>query len=211
MFSNALDTEMPPVLNQSVKKPDYLVNADTFSDVDLFKKIGAGDETALAELYHRYRIPVFRFALHQTQDEAAAEEVLQDVFLAAWQRAGKFRGKASVKTWLLRVTYYRSATWLSRQKQPAALDSMEVLPSDNPGPEFVAVDNWQSSQVQEAIGRLSPKHRAAVELIFYHELTYKEAARVVGCPTGTMKSRVNQAVAQLSRLLTAAGFEQNSE
>ena len=198
---------MSPVLNQSVTSSDYLINADQFSDVDLFKQIAKGNEDALSELYKRYQNQIYRFALHQTHDEAAAEEVLQDVFLAAWQRAGKFREKASVKTWLLRVAYYRSATWAKKQKAPLELEAVDAIPSSKPGPSDIQMTNWQSEQVQEAIISLTPKHRAAIELIFYHELTYKEAASVVDCPVGTMKSRVNQALNQVSRLLTAAGFD----
>lgn len=200
---------MRPVLNQSVPRSDYLLNAELHSDADLFKQMAHGNENALAELYQRYRSQIYRFALHQTSDENAAEEILQDVFLAAWQRAGEFRSHASVKTWLLRVTYYRSATWLSRRKQPLELEAAEILPSGKPGPDDEVLTAWQSDQVQQAIMELTPKHRAAVELIFYHELTYKEAARVVDCPVGTMKSRVNQALGQISRLLQAAGFNHN--
>ena len=197
---------MRPILNQSIPRSDYLLNADSHSDDDLFKQIAAGNEDALAELYQRYRSQIYRFALHQTQDENAAEEILQDVFIAAWQRAGEFRSRASVKTWLLRVAYYRSATWLSRRKDPVQLESAEILPSEKPGPDDSALTSWQSDQVQQAIMELTPKHRAAVELIFFHELTYKEAARVVDCPVGTMKSRVNQALGQITRLLLAAGY-----
>ncbi len=198
---------MRRVLNQSVQSSDYLLNADRHSDLDLFEQITLRDENALAELYNRYRNQVFRFALYQTQDENAAEEILQDVFLAAWQRAGEFRGKSSVKTWLLRVAYYRSATWLSKLKKPVELESVDFLPSGKPGPHDAAVNSWQSEQVQRALQDLTPKHRTAIWLIFYHELTYKEAASVVECPVGTMKSRVNQALNQISRLLSASGYQ----
>lgn len=201
MFAVLTCLYMRSILNPAIPESDYINRAEDFSDSELFAHIADGEQGALVELYNRYSGQVFRFLRHQLHDEQGAEEVLQDVFLAAWDRAKAFKGRSSVKTWLLRVAYYRSATWLSRRKQADSLDVIENVPSELPGPEKVADDRLESEQVLSAFHQLSQKHRTAIDLVFYQELTYKEAAQVAGCPVGTMKSRVSHALEQINRLM----------
>ncbi|HUF37730.1 MAG TPA: sigma-70 family RNA polymerase sigma factor [Anaerolineales bacterium] len=189
---------MSAVLNQEARFSDYIHAVQALSDRDLFAQIAAGDEIALDELYHRYRSQVYRFLLHQTADAQAAQELIQDVFLAAWQGAGKFRGAASVKTWLLRVAYYRAASWVKLLDKVPDGELTDAIPSAGVPLDERIVQTWQTQTIREAMAELSAEQRTAVELIFYHELTYKEAAQVVECPVGTMKSRVNNALKNLA-------------
>jgi len=199
---------MRSLLNQKAHPGDYM-NTGSLTDRELFTRIAAGDEDALGALYQRYHLDVYRFALSRIQDEPGAEEILQDVFVAAWQRAGSFRGTASVKTWLLRVTYYRAATWLNTRRETVALEHAEQVPARAVHLDERIEKSWQSDQVRESLAALTEKHRTALELIFFFELSYREAARVVGCPVGTMKSRVSHALDHLNGLLIKAGLDQS--
>jgi RNA polymerase sigma-70 factor (ECF subfamily) len=194
---------MSPTLNQNAVSVDY-INREQSSKVDadfaLFERIGAGDERALAELYHRYRVILFQFLLRLVQERAAAEEILQDVMLAAWQRAAEFRQASSVKTWLYRVAYYRASTWL-RNKKPDTYTDTASMPSDDDALDDLMIQRWQASQVQEALDGLNPHQRTAIELIFYHEFSYRETAEILNCPTGTVKSRVSHALRALQLVL----------
>jgi hypothetical protein len=70
------------------------------SDEALIARVAKGDRQALKLLYGRHHVKVYRFALRLMNDEAAAEDVVSDVFLAVWRRAGRFEGRAQVSTWL---------------------------------------------------------------------------------------------------------------
>jgi RNA polymerase sigma-70 factor (ECF subfamily) len=197
---------MAPVLNQNTVQGDYTHKEDTglesSPDAVLFSRIGSGDESALAELYQRYKAPLFRFLVNLVADTAAAEELLQDVFIAAWQRADSFRGASSVKTWLFSVAHKRAASWLARKRSEVPLDWAGDLHADEEPLPYQAFLSWQQEEIQRALQELSPKHRAAIDLFFFHGLSYKEVAGVVGCPVGTAKSRVSYGLRSLYMLLS---------
>ena len=88
-----------------------------FTDIELIQKIAAGDEAAFSELYSRYNQPVYNFILRLLHQTPAAEDLLQDVFLAVWQGASQFRGKSTVKTWVFRIAYYQAISWLRKNKK----------------------------------------------------------------------------------------------
>ncbi len=197
---------MRSVLNQNTLNQDYVhreASPVALGDDDLFILIAKGDEPALAELYKRYRVMLYQFISYMVHDAAAAEEVLQDVMLAAWQRAGKFRGASSVKTWLFRVAYNRAATWLSRRKPETYVDVTQIPGNDHALDELM-FQRWQAGQIREAVSRLSPKHRAIIELVFFHQLSYEEASEVIARPVGTVKSRMSYALRHLQFLLRTA-------
>jgi len=197
---------MPPILNQNTAKQDYIFKEsqtlDGIPDVVLFDRIGKGDEAALAELYHRYKAAIYRYLVNLVFESSVAEELLQDVFVAAWKRAGAFRGASSVKTWLFSVAHKRAATWLARKRDEIPLDLIGDIQDDNDPPPYQAFISWQQSEIQEALKQISPKHRAAIDLFFFHSLSYKEVAKVLDCPVGTVKSRISYGLRSLTMLLS---------
>lgn len=198
---------MRSFLNRKAHSDDYIHTVQALSDRELFAHIAAGEEAALDELYQRYRSQVYRFLVHRTANPQAAEELVQEVFLAAWQGAGRFRGGATVKTWLLRVAYYRSATWIKTSIRPGDLELSDGIAAAGNSLEDGVVQDAQTAAIRAGMAELSDDHRTAIELIFYHELTYREAARVVDCPVGTMKSRVSHAIKLLGGHLIRADVE----
>ncbi len=196
---------MPPVLNQNTVQGDYThkegSGLESLPDAALFGRIGLGEEAALAELYQRYKAALYRFLVNMVDDPGTAEELLQDVFVAAWQRADSFRGASSVKTWLFSVAHKRAATWLTRKRSEVPLDWVGDLPAEEESLPYQAFLSWQQEEIRQALKKLSPKHRAAIDLFFFHELSYKEVAAVVGCPVGTAKSRVSYGLRSLVVLL----------
>ncbi len=198
---------MQSLLNQKSRYSDYILTVQALSDRELFAHIAAGEEAALDELYNRYRSQVYRFLVHRTGNDQAAEELIQEVFLAAWRGAAGFRGSASVKTWLLRVAYYQAATWVKSLSRSRDLDLSEAIPAAAPALDDRMHQTWLNDTIHLAMAELSTDHRTAVELIFYHELTYREAARVVDCPVGTMKSRVSYAIRILGGYLKRTELE----
>ncbi len=174
----------------------------TPNDHHLVRQVASGDERAFDELYQLYGQAVFNYVLRLINDPAVAEELLQDVFLAAWQGAGRFREQASVKTWLLRIAHHRTVSWLRRKRLATSLDEAEDIAIDDPIDEHLA-QTWRAEQIRQALDQLSVKHRAVVELTFVHELSYAEIAEIMNCPIGTVKSRMSYALAHLSRIIQA--------
>lgn len=173
------------------------------ADVDLLRQVAAGDEAAFAELYDLYAPPVYNYLLRLVNEPSVAEEILQEVFLAMWRGARRFRAEAKVKTWLLRIAHHQAVTWLRRKRTVLwPDDELEGDAADSIEEDLAR--NWQIDQVRGALARLSPKHRAVIELTFVHGLSYLEIAQVMNCPIGTVKSRMSYALRHLNDLLSQA-------
>jgi len=180
------------------------------SDIVLLQHISEGKEGAFEELYQRYSVPVFNYLVRLTHDNSAAEELLQDVFLIIWQDARSFRGHASVKTWLFRIAHHRAVSWLRQRPESTHSDFEDLGVPDamTTDPEGQAIEAWTVNQIQAALGSLSSKHRAVLELAIFHDLPYTEIAQVIQCPVGTVKSRVSYARRCLLQYLKNHGLNE---
>ena len=175
------------------------------SDVVLVRQIAGGDEAAFRELYYRYNVPIFNFVLRIIHEPKEAEDILQEIFLAVWQGACRYREKAQVKTWIYRIAHYKSISWLRKHKPVTSFD--DITDSELDGPEQEAVASWQLNDLKKAINHLSSKHRSVLELAFVQGMAYDEIAKVIGCPVGTVKSRMSYALKALNGKLKRVDFE----
>jgi len=173
------------------------------ADFDLLRQVAAGDEAAFAELYDLYASLVYNYLLRLVNEPAVAEEILQEVFLAMWRGARGFRAEAKVRTWLLRIAHHQAVSWLRRKRTVLwPDDELEQETVDSFEEDLAHV--WQIEQLRGALVRLSPKHRAVIELTFVQGLSYTEIAQVMNCPIGTVKSRMSYALRHMNELLTQA-------
>ena len=180
-------------------------------EADLLARIADGDRGAFAELYRRYYPRLFRFLMRMTGRPEVAEEVLDDVMVVVWRRAPRFERRARVSTWIFGIAYRQGLRALRRRHRgPGAaarvdLDS-ERLPSGE-SPERDLARRARADRVARALAALPPKQRAVVELSYYNELSYPEIARIVGCPVGTVKTRMFHARRRLRKQLPDLGGE----
>lgn len=178
----------------------HLPEADR--DEILLHKVAGQDEEAFGELYHRFALSLYNFLARMCGDTAVAEDILQEVFVAVWKGASRFRGEAKVKTWLFNIAYKQAATWLRRRGNRPDVGALSV--DDLPLGEDIEKQThkrWRDQRVRQAVEKLSPDHRVVVVLAFYYNLSYTEIAQVMGCPVGTVKSRMSYARQQLGQLL----------
>lgn len=171
----------------------------------LLCRIADGDEEALRQLYVEHRPRLRRYLWSQLDgDGHAVEEALQDTFLAVWRTAGAYRGEAKVATWLFQIAHYvalRTRKAAARRWQ----SETEIAPSEaaavpaTASPEDAVLDQLT---LDEALSRLSTKHRAVLHLVFQQGFTAEEAAQILGVPVGTVKSRVSYARRALQSALT---------
>jgi RNA polymerase sigma-70 factor (ECF subfamily) len=128
-------------------------------------------------------------------DRGATEEVLQDTFVAIWRKAGSYSGSGEVAAWIWVIAIRRLIDHLRRARQFAP------LPPDRPDVVVSAEDQVllgaEFGDLAGAIGRLSPELRAVVQATVIDGLSTKEAARLLGIPTGTVKTRMMRARARL--------------
>jgi len=175
----------------------------------LLKRISAGDEEACRELYRIYERRLFAFLRRMVGNTEDAEECLGDVMVAVWQRAQTFRGDSRVVTWLFGIAYYKAMDKLRDRPQAVFADPVEaeIVPDSRPDPSISLLGDQRREKISSALARLSPEHRAVIELTFFLELPYAEIARIMDCPVGTVKSRVFHALKRLRPLLVELGLE----
>lgn len=166
-----------------------------------------GDADAFEQLVVSYRDQVFRLALRMCGSEADADEVAQEAFLSAWKALPNFRGESQFSTWLYQLTTHAAIDLMRREKRQIAADDItEVSAADPaPSPQQQAEQSEQREIVRDAILQLAPEQREVVVLRFMEELSYEEIGAVLKLPSGTVKSRLNRAKAQLKEILSKSG------
>jgi RNA polymerase sigma-70 factor (ECF subfamily) len=150
-------------------------------------------------------LPLYNYILRLIHRPHVAEEILQEVFLAVWEGAGQFKKRSKVKTWIFRIAHYQSVSWLRRKREVLTHDGELPDRPVAPQTESRVIATWQTDQVRLALDKLSPEHRAVLELAFFHEMSYAEIAEVLDCPVGTVKSRMSYARRNLTGHLKAQG------
>ncbi len=178
------------------------------SDENLIARLKGGDKLALQTLYARHNVKVFRFVLRLIRDEAAAEDVVSEVFVDLWRNPAGFEGRSQVATWLLAIA--RNKAWsLLRKKKDSEIDdeALGAIEDDSDDPEVVAQKKSKGELLRVCLERLSAEHREVIDLIYYHDKTVEEVATIVGVPEGTVKTRMFHARKKLSEIARAAGLD----
>lgn len=172
----------------------------------LIEAMAAGDTQALDTLYERYGPAILSFLVARLGDRQLAEEVVQDVMLAAWENAARFRGESKVFTWLLVIARNRAMN-VQRKHAPLSVSLDEEFESGTSDSGlFEAISRKATSAVVRAALRALPAaQRELLVLVFYHQLSGPEVARVLGITIGTVKSRLHRAKEALRRALAAEG------
>jgi RNA polymerase sigma-70 factor, ECF subfamily len=175
-------------------------------DTDLLLRIHQGEEEALQQLYRRYAPLVFHLAC-RSLDRAAAEEVVQDTFLAVWRRAVDFDpARGSFRTWLLSIGRHRMLDELrSRSRRPQItgdlLQEQWSLSASDPLPDETLWRDYQREAVSQAVAALPGPQRDALRLAFFADLSHEEVARTLKVPLGTAKTRIRSGLRLLERHL----------
>ena len=181
------------------------------SDESLLSLVASSDENALAELYDRFGRVAYGLALRILRDEALAQDAVQDAFLAIWRSSDRFLAeRAKASTWILTLVHRRAVDLVRREDRRRA-DPLESAP-EPPAPTTVedeATLGFQRRVVQEALRRLPPEQREALELGYYGGLTQSELAERLDQPLGTIKSRMFTGLNRLRDLLAQAGLEES--
>ena len=179
---------------------------DSRTDHDLVYAARDGDTIAFDALFYRYRDGIFRLGLAITRDPSAAEEIVVDTFARAHRALARLEPDASLRPWLYRVAV--NLSYNRRPRKGVVLSSLDeaadvALDNDEGSPSAVAEQAELRRLVLGAVDELGPKHRLVVVLHYMNGLNLTEIAEVVGCPVGTVKSRLHYALRRLRTHLAA--------
>jgi RNA polymerase sigma-70 factor (ECF subfamily) len=131
------------------------------------------------------------------EDASAAEDVLQDVWLDVYRAVGRLADPAALPAWLYRIARDRAWRTLRRKHR----FHRPLVESDWIDDGEAAFSMEQAALVHAGLGALPPEQREVLVLRFLEELTYEDIARIVGCPVGTIRSRIHYAKGALRRVL----------
>jgi RNA polymerase sigma-70 factor (ECF subfamily) len=187
--------------------PIFTVSPDgACDDAALLRRIGQGDEDAMASFYREHGRVVLAQILLVTGERVLAEEVVQDTMLAVWRGAGSFRGESSARSWVIAIARRQTRDRLRGRRLRVVNDAfLADQPSSGPGPEATALDRAELAEVKGAIRELALPHREVLGLAFGSGLSLPEVAGVLEIPVGTVKSRLAAARTALSRILDEKG------
>jgi RNA polymerase sigma factor (sigma-70 family) len=165
------------------------------TDAKLLETLGAGDGTALAELFDRHAPAVTRYAWSLARSRADAEELVQDTFVTAWKNFDRIQINDSLLPWLL-VTCRNHARNLSRKN--VRVNTLQASESD-----LVSGDQDDAREqlrwVTDEIARLEPIDQRVCELCLIQGRPYKEVAELLGISVGSIKQRVSRARTRLRK------------
>lgn len=168
----------------------------------LVARLRQGDTAALAELYEKYKIPIFRTALAITRDQGAAEDILQECFVRLLTHAQRVRTDAPVGPWLYRVAVNMSCDWVNHRKRWSV--SLSQLVERWPVPlrvERTVEEREIQEKIREAIRTLPLPQQVVIILYYLEGLSLKEMADILEVSEGTVKSRLHYGRKALRELL----------
>lgn len=194
------------------------------SEVRLIEACQRGDRDAFRQLFEAHKDRAWTIALHFIGDESAARDITQQVFLKLFTGIGQFRGEAGFSTWLYRLVVNACLDEQRRRRRFLSFDFFSAGQDAGDGHSGMNAMDWQqaqqleqggqkppqedrysqlqiSSSVKAAVKELKPKLRIAILLKYFEGLSYEEMARVLGCSTGTVASRLHRGHKELARRL----------
>jgi RNA polymerase sigma-70 factor (ECF subfamily) len=169
------------------------------SDEDLLVRLRQGDEQAFVVLYRRRQAAIYRFAMQMSGSSAVAEDVTQEVFLALIREECGFDAqRGTLSGYLFGIARKQVLRWLERGRQDVALDAE---PDEGSWPELAGHEDLLGDltrregieALQRAVRTLPRRYREVVVLCDLEELDYADAAVALGCPIGTVRSRLHRA------------------
>lgn len=146
------------------------------------------------EIVHKYSQNVYAVALMMVNDPSAAGDIVQDVFIRIYKGLGTFEGRSRISTWIFRITknvcydYFRSL-----KKIPDELpDNTVAIPDHDSNPENEYEKTWQNKMVRRAVIKLPADQRMALSMFYFTNSSYREIARAMDLPEGTVKSHIHR-------------------
>jgi RNA polymerase sigma-70 factor (ECF subfamily) len=172
------------------------------ADEELMERVRSGEAGAFEIVYDRHADPAFSLAYRMLGSRSAAEDVVQDAFLAAWRNARRYQpGLGSVRTWLLGIVHHRAVDALRRHTvHERRRGGDETAAERQPAAELTdveAVRRDEARGVRAALDGLPAEQARVIELAYYGGFTHNEIADMLETPLGTVKGRMRLGLEKL--------------
>jgi RNA polymerase sigma-70 factor (ECF subfamily) len=171
---------------------------------DMIAQVALRDSSAFSALYDATSGKLFGVCLRVLNNRSEAEEVLQEVYIRIWHKAGSYAVTGhSPMTWLITVARNLAIDRLRTRKAPTRnIDTVFDLADDRPGPEEEAIANSQRAQIDACMSKLAPERADAVRQAYLGGVTYKDLADHHGVPLNTMRTWLRRSLQKLKECLT---------
>jgi RNA polymerase sigma-70 factor, ECF subfamily len=176
-------------------------------EAELIERAARGDSQAFGQLVERYQRRVVGVAMAVVHNQDDAIELAQETFIRAYENLSKFESRSSFSTWLYRIAANLSIDFRRREGRHVVLRGEDAdnefnrIPTDQ-GDSFKEASRTElSARLREALGELTPEHRAVILLREVEGLSYDEISDVLQCPRGTVMSRLHYARGRLRGIL----------
>jgi RNA polymerase sigma-70 factor (ECF subfamily) len=189
------------------------LGAVTHKDSDhervLIKRIKAGDNKALEELYDLYKSLLFGMIISIVKKREEAEDVLQEVFMRIWEKAHTFdENRGNVYSWIVTLTRnkaidrIRSKGYKTQKKATTSVDEPEFsLEGDKFDPLETTIFSDRAELVKKALEEIPEKQREIIKVAYYGGMTQSEISEHLDIPLGTVKTRTRQGLIKLKNIL----------
>ena len=190
------------------------------ADLNLFKKVRLRDREAFTLFFRRCYQKVFRFCYMYFFDYYKAENLTQETFVRFYKSVHRIRELEKFESFMFQIArrlcidqFKKNGREILVSPVPTQNDSNKsihdyVKPSEAT-PQSILMKKQDQSLVNEKIKELNPDQRTAIFLVHFEELTYEEASKMLGCPIGTVKTRVNRGILKLGKLIDKSMSNKN--
>jgi RNA polymerase sigma-70 factor (ECF subfamily) len=181
-------------------------NQQVLTDAQLIALIVRGENWALSEIHDRYIRLVFSLALKTLNDQASAEEIVQQVFTEVWRQARHYRlERGKFSAWVSTITRHLCIDELRRRRvrpmtEPGYWESLDRL-AGNDDPAQDVQDTFEQARIRKALQQIPTQERIVIELAFWGGMTHREIALHSHSPLGTVKTRLRLGIRRLKLLL----------
>jgi RNA polymerase sigma-70 factor (ECF subfamily) len=172
-------------------------------DSELVARTLRGDERAFRELIERHHAMAYAAVRSVLGDRDDVPDVMQMVYLKAYQGLAGFRGEARFSTWLYQIARREALDISSRRRvEMADIDTVEIAAPAHHLPDVATSAHSEKAWIERALGELDETYRTAIELRYMAEKSYEEIGRIMGIPEGTAKTYVHRAKIEMKRILS---------
>jgi len=175
--------------------------------IGFLNDISKKDENAFRQLYDITHKKVFHYLYRMVNNQHMAEDLLIETYTEVWKTAKNYRSLAKVSTWIIGIA--RNMAMNEFRKNPTKESELD---EDTPFPahQFIDCKNAEASKIlEDALNRLSVKHREVLDLVFLQGMNYEDVSHIIQVPVNTVKTRVFYAKENLKRTLTQMGIEKD--
>ena len=176
--------------------------SDEAQDLEAMRRLQRGERGAVGELYDRHAALMYGVILRIVRERAEADDVLQEAWIQAWQRAGSFDSdRGAVGAWLVTIARSRALDRIRRRASRARAESNAPPPEAREAPGVVAERGAERNALGRALASLDPRHREVLEIAYFEGLSQTEIAERLAAPLGTVKHWARQGLLRLRELM----------